>query len=64
MIGAATIVAIALALYDMDRVGHGKHSFVSQPIDFPGSQMSWGDATLLACVLLTGVIAWITSGRA
>ena len=64
MTGVATVVAIVLAIYDIDRVGHGKVSFVNQPIGGPGLPMSWGDATLLACVFVGGVVAWIVSGRA
>ena len=64
MAGAATLVAITLALYDMDRVGHGKFSFVHKPVGSPGSVTSWGDATLLGCIVATGVIAWVLSGRA
>ena len=63
MAGAATLVAIALALYDMYRVGHGKYSFVHQPINFPGSLMSWGDALFLGCIAVSGVVAWFISGR-
>ena len=64
MVGVAMSAAIALALYDMYRVGHGKYSFVQQPINLPGSLMSWGDAIFLGCIAASGIVAWFISGRA
>ena len=63
MVGVAMSVAIALAIYDMYRVGHGQYSFVHQPINFSGSLMSWGDALFLGCIAVSGVVAWFMSGR-
>lgn len=63
MIATGTITVIALALYDMDRAGHGRASFVQTPLDFPGSQMSVGDAVLLVAVAASGLIAWWIGGR-
>jgi hypothetical protein len=59
-ISAAVIAAIALALFEMDRVGHGKTSFTQMQLT---SQMSMGDAVFLIAVLVAGVAAWWMSGR-
>ena len=61
----AVLSALAVTLFDLYLVGHGRAGLLRDSISWPagGVHLSPGDVVMLSLSLLAAVLAWVLSGQ-